>query len=230
MQHIEIGASGRYVLAVAGQQLERWLVQGFELVPRNRLLGPLYAALNLATLPELSVLWRALIGSPLPENAARAEINERLEQEALGPYPNLLLLTRFVARNTITKPSVLELDEPTGPARLSTDHYIVIETVDEQERAVPGIRCELVIAGGEVRTVSTGPTGVVRVDRIQAGRVIIRVADLDGSMWHPQEGEPSQPSGESGRSRVHVVKRGECLSRSFSFLGSSHTVFQPLMP
>ncbi len=214
MAHLEIGHADRYVLAVEGTtRLEPWLQEGFTLMGRYERLGAFAEAMQAATLHELEPLWREVVGGPMPENVPRRVIDERLQEETYGDEPRLLILTRLIVSNFLPEPVVYKPQEPTGPQRLSTDHYVVIETVDEKGHAVPSIRCELVIAGGEVRTVSTGPAGVVRVDRIQAGRVIIRVVDLDGGMWHPQAGEAAQMSGGSERSRVHVVRQGECLSK-----------------
>ena len=90
---------------------------------------------------------------------------------------------------------------------------MVVQAVDSNEGPVPGVRLELLIAGGEVKTAQTGPDGIARVERIRAGRVVIRLVDLDGDMWQPLDGAAAQPSGSEQRSRVHIVRQGECLSK-----------------
>ncbi len=214
MAHLEIGMVDRYLLAVDGTVgLEPWLQEGFKLLGRYERLGAFAEAMHAATLRELEPIWREIVGGPMPDNVPRRVIDDRLEEETDGDEPRLLILTRMIVRNSIIEPIVYEPRAPVGPQRLSTEHYVVIETVDENGDAVPSIRCELVIAGGEVRTVSTGPKGVVRVDRVQAARVTIRVVDLDGWLWWPLEGAASQPSGAQTGVRWHEARQGDCLSR-----------------
>jgi hypothetical protein len=78
---------------------------------------------------------------------------------------------------------------------------------------VAGLRLELLIADGEIKHAQTDANGIARVERIQAGRVVIRVLDLDGALWKPLEGDASQPSSSDDRPRMHIAQPGECLSK-----------------
>jgi len=118
-----------------------------------------------------------------------------------------------VIRDQFFVPSMPPMKPIEHTPRTTTDHYVVIEAVDEQERPVRGVRIEVLIPDGEIRGAQTGQDGIARVERIQAASVVIRVLDLDGSMWKALDGAPSQLSSEEPGFGWHEVKRGECLSR-----------------
>lgn len=90
--------------------------------------------------------------------------------------------------------------------------FVIIETVSEDETPVTGVRCELLLANGEVRTVYTDTQGTGRLDPVPQGQVHIRLPELDGSAWWPAQGAGSTAV-DRGRKGMHVVQRGECLAR-----------------
>ncbi len=90
--------------------------------------------------------------------------------------------------------------------------FVIVEAASETGVALPGIRVEILSADGQVQTRRTDSSGRVRVDPIPQGQCHIRVPDLDGSAWHPGAGAPATRV-DRGPKRIHVVTKGECLSR-----------------
>ena len=139
------------------------------------------------------------------------ELSQELSERTREASPSIVVLERRIERGVFA-PSAPKREGPPQPQRTETDHFVVVQVLDPDGQPVSGVRLELLIAGGEVRSAQTGTDGNARVERIQAGRVVIRVLGVDGSRWRPESGEGSQASGsESGR--WHVVQRGESLSR-----------------
>lgn len=136
-----------------------------------------------------------------------------LAQRARGSAPMLYVLERRCAGGL--QHETPEFKAPPLPPRTTTEHSIVIEAVRDTENCepVPGLRLELLIADGEVRAAQTDANGVARVERIQAGRAVIRVLGVDGALWRPVEGAAAERSTSQARARAHVVAEGECLSR-----------------
>jgi hypothetical protein len=93
--------------------------------------------------------------------------------------------------------------------------FVVVEAVTDEEKPlpVPGLRLELLLANGEVRTATTDLAGQVRVEPIPQGECHIMVPGLDGSAWRPAEGSSSPVRGGTSRVQWHTVKRGESLSK-----------------
>lgn len=90
--------------------------------------------------------------------------------------------------------------------------FIVVEAVSDAGAPMPNLRLELLLADGQVRSVYTNHEGSARAEPIPQGRCHVRVAEVDGSYWHAENGPQSQRV-DRGRKRSHVVEQGECLSR-----------------
>jgi hypothetical protein len=111
------------------------------------------------------------------------ELERALTDLARDPLAGILVLERLIERGFRSEPLVWDFRPP--PPRTQSDHYVVIEALDPDQRPVAGVRVELLIADGEVKQAQTDGQGIVRVERIQAGRVVIRVLGLDGELWRP---------------------------------------------
>jgi N-acetylmuramoyl-L-alanine amidase len=213
--YVELGTFDRCVFARSPRHLERWLKRGFVRVPEEQLFFAISGAFDFDMPPaSYAEVWRRLFPqTPLPPWWIPNDVMRELTRLARGPLPLLYVLERVIERGM--RYETPKFAPPPLPPRSATEHYVVIEAIDDAESPAPvaGLRLELLIADGEVRTAQTDANGVARVQRIQAGRVVIRVLDLDGARWRPDEGDASQPSGSNDRPRVHVVKQGECLSR-----------------
>lgn len=163
---------------------------------------------------EYNAVWKRLFPwTPLPTPPGRQSVVLKLVDAARGSIPLLYVLERRIERGfQLGAPGV---EAPQLPPRTATEHFVVVEAVTDTEPAAPvvGLRLELLIADGEVRTAQTDVNGIARVERIQAGRVVIRVLDVDGALWWPAEGAASQASGGGERPRVHRARQGECLSK-----------------
>jgi hypothetical protein len=204
-----------YVLVRSPRQLEPWLQRGFVRVPDARMFAAIAQAFDpFAPRAFYTEVWRRLLPHrPLPPSWFANDVMLELSRAARGPVPSLYVLERRIERGVLHESPRFEA--PPLPPRSATDHYLVVEAVTDTELPAPvaGLRLELLIADGEIKSAQTDANGIARVERVQAGRVVIRVLDLDGALWQPVEGDASQPSSSGHRPRVHVVKQGECLSR-----------------
>jgi N-acetylmuramoyl-L-alanine amidase len=90
--------------------------------------------------------------------------------------------------------------------------FVSVQTITEAGDAVPHVRLEVVLANGEVVRCSTDAQGQVRLEAIPQGRCTIRVPEIDGGTWAPAAGEASSQI-EHGHNKLHIVQRGENLTR-----------------
>lgn len=97
-------------------------------------------------------------------------------------------------------------------ARAAPRGYVAIETVDPEGRAVSGVRCEVLLADGEVHTITTDSYGRARLEPIPQGRCHISLPGLDGSVWRAEDGAQGTLV-DHGRRARHIVARGETLAR-----------------
>jgi hypothetical protein len=104
-----------------------------------------------------------------------------------------------------------EVREAIEAAERAPRGFVIVETVNEAENPVAGVRCELLLANGEVRAVYTDSQGKASLDPIPQGQLHIRLPELDGSAWWPAQGA-SSTAVDRGRKSAHVVQRGECLA------------------
>lgn len=204
-----------YALVRSPRDLEPWLKRGFARVPEQRLFAAISLAFDhSAPASRYAEVWKRLLPhAPLPSGSIPQSVPLELARAARGPSPRFYVLERVIERGvTLESPA---FEAPALPPRTAADHYVVVEAVTDTELPAPvaGLRLELLIADGEIKSAQTDANGIARVERIQAGRVVIRVLDVDGALWRPLEGDASQPSGSGQRPRVHVAKQGECLSR-----------------
>jgi hypothetical protein len=213
--YVELNARDRCVLARSPWHLERWLERGYVRVPEERLFFTISAAFSgFAPNTQYADVWRRLFPHrPLPPWSTPNDVVRALTRAAREPGPELYVLERVIERGM--RREAPKFKTPPLPPRTATDHYVVIEAVTDTEPAEPaaGIRLELLIADGEIRTAETDTSGVARIERIQAGRVVIRVLDLDAALWRPLAGDPARPSGTSSGLRWHTTQQGECLSK-----------------
>jgi hypothetical protein len=210
--YIEVGDFDGYVVAPWDAPVDQWLKEGFERWDPFASMWSIHDVLKHCTPEQVEFLWRAAFYSPLPENAFLWAIGCRLDEVIGRRSAPLMMLGRRVKRGTLQRHALPKPPEP-GPPVLDTEHYVVVQTVDEKGGPVRGIRLELVVAGGEFRSAVTDQDGFARVERIRAGRVVIRVLGIDGGMWRPLDGEASQPSSQDSGIRWHEVKQGDCLSK-----------------
>jgi hypothetical protein len=211
--YIQVGDIDRYVVTTWATPLQSWLDDGFERwVPHASRWG-LNDVLPHCSRDDLRFMWRAAqLGREPPGEVTGWRVYRQLHLALTRRHAPLVMLGRRARRGLQQVLHIPELPEPSGPPVLDTTHWVVVEAVDDEEKAVPGLRLELVIAGGEVKSATTDSDGIARVEGIRAGRVVIRVPGLDGSRWRPETGEPSHASG-SDSGCWHVVQRGESLSR-----------------
>jgi hypothetical protein len=210
---LELGVFDHWVITSHwGWAIAHWLESGFVRVPEERILLSVDAALAEVRDEDVPALWEQLFESrrgPAPDSVYA--LAHELVWAARAPIPEVIVLERLMERGFRGEP--FKWEPKPLPPRSETEHYIVVEAVGADERPVAGLRLELLIADGEVKPARTDREGITRVERIQAGRVVIRVLDLDGEAWRPLEGDAAQPSASGDRLRTHVVKRGECLSK-----------------
>jgi N-acetylmuramoyl-L-alanine amidase len=210
---IELGVFDRWVITGRSRwALSHWLESGFARVSEEGIWQAVRAALAEVDDREVPVLWQRLFEyAPAPDSVDA--LARELVRAAREPLPRVIVLERLVERGFRFEP--LPWKPRPLPPRTDTEHYVVIEAVTDAVPAKPvaGLQLELVIADGEVKWARTGADGVARVERIRAGRAVIRVLGLDGEMWRPLDGDACVPSANGERIRTHVVKRGECLSR-----------------
>jgi N-acetylmuramoyl-L-alanine amidase len=96
-------------------------------------------------------------------------------------------------------------------ARAAPRTWVGVETVDRDGMPVAGVRCEILLADGDVRTVRTDAHGKARLEPIPQGQCHIRLPELDGSAWKPESGAASSKL-DKGYARLHVVRRGDNLT------------------
>jgi hypothetical protein len=212
---VELTARDRCVLLRSPRDLDRWLERGYVRVPEERLFFVISAAFScLGPSTQYADVWSQLFPRcPLPPWSICNDVVAALADAARGPQPELYVLERVIERGM--RYTMPKFESRPLPPRTATEHYVVVEAVQDTEKAEPaaGVRLELLIADGEIRTAQTDASGVARIERIQAGRVVIRVLDLDAALWRPLAGEPARPSGTSSGVRWHTTQQGECLSK-----------------
>lgn len=208
---VELGSIDRFVLAHWMTRLDPWLERGFVKAQGQHVALALFSALHYVRSQQVETIWSRLFGSPAPRGADLWELSQELSERTCELSPSIVVLERRIERGIFAPPAPRR-EGPPQPQRTDTDHYVVVQALDPDGQPVPGVRLELLIAGGEVRSAQTGSDGYARVERIQAGRVVVRVLGVDGSAWHPESGEGSQASG-SDSGRWHPVQRGDSLSR-----------------
>lgn len=218
---VELGSIERYVLAHRLARLDIWFDRGFARVPAEQVSRALFAALHYVGHGDVDRIWQTLLATPAPQGAGLWELTEMLDECTHASSELILVMERPVVRGMFLVPSIPRREPAPQPVRTTSDHYVVVEAVDPDGQPVPGVRLELLIAGGEVRSAQTGSDGIARMERIQAARVVIRVVDLDGDAWSALDGAPGVSSGTAGRPRVHVARQGECLSKIAHHYGVS---------
>jgi N-acetylmuramoyl-L-alanine amidase len=209
---IELGVFDRWVITSRPHwTIGHWLESGLVRVPEERVWHSIRAALAEVREHQVPALWNCLFEYSTRYPGSLWELEHELTRQARGPIPRILVLERLIERGFRCEPLVWNF-RPLPP-RTQSDHYVVIEALDPDQRPVPGVRVELLIADGEVKHAQTDGKGVARVERIQAGRVVIRVLGLDGELWRPLDGAAAQPSGTQQGLGWHMVEQGECLSQ-----------------
>lgn len=125
----------------------------------------------------------------------------------------------FICRRKRSAPAPQPLLDPFKKVRETIEAakraprgYVSIEVVDDAGAPVPHQRLEVLLADGELMTRATDAQGQLRLDPIPRGQCHIRVPTLDGSAWHPEEGGASSMV-DTGHKRVHVLQKGENLTR-----------------
>jgi hypothetical protein len=210
---IELGWPDRWVLtSLPRWRIGHWLESGLTRVPEEKLSLSIHAALAHVRDQNVAILWQQLF--EYGSGSAPASVDElahALLDAACGPIPRVIVLERLIERGFRTEPLVWK-PRPLPP-RTQTDHFVVVQAIDPEERPVVGLQLEVLIADGEIKSMQTDAEGLARVERVQAGRVVIRVLSVDGKRWRPLEEPAAQPSGSSTGLRWHVVRQGECLSR-----------------
>jgi hypothetical protein len=210
---VELGAPDRWVLtSLPRWRIGHWLESGLTRVPEEKLSLSIHAALARVRDQDVATLWQQLFDycvGPAPTSVD--ELAHALLDAACGPLPRVIVLERLIERGFRAEPLVWK-PRPLPP-RTQTDHFVVVQALDPEERPVAGLQLEVLIADGEIRAMQTDAEGFARVDRVQAGRVVIRVLGVDGKRWRALEEPAAQPSGSSTGLRWHVVRQGECLSR-----------------
>jgi N-acetylmuramoyl-L-alanine amidase len=189
---------------------ERFLARGYSAVPRERAFLVLYTALREVNRDDIKHFWRCLYGTYAHNQPADVSALLWALLEA-AEFRQITVLERKKPRPRPAAP--VERKQPTV-VRSASAHYVVVEAVTDAEPAmpVPGLRLQLLVAGGEVISAQTDHEGFARVEGIHASRVVIRVQAIDGKLWRPLDGEPAQPSGSDEGLRWHEVRQGECLS------------------
>ena len=209
---VELGNIERFVLAHWMTSLDPWLEHGFVKTTGERVAESLFSALHYVRPHQVESIWSSLFDSPAPHGADLWELTQELSERTRAPSPSIVVLERRIERGFFA-PSAPKREGTPQPQRTETDHYVIVQALDPDGQPASGVRLELLIAGGEVRTTQTGADGNARVERIQAGSVVIRVLDIDSDLWRPLDGSPSQPSSQDASIRWHKTKRGECLSK-----------------
>lgn len=149
--------------------------------------------------------------NPLPEL-----IRQLGRSQGAGSQPRFASF--YVARSKRERAQVPDLDpwkkvrEGIEAAERAPRGFVVVEAVDDAQAVVSGLRLEILLADGEMRSVRTNAQGQVRLDPIPQGQCHIRVPDLDGSSWRPEPAAPSTRVDRGRRSR-HIVQTGESLTR-----------------
>jgi len=98
-------------------------------------------------------------------------------------------------------------------ARQSPRGYVAVETVTAQGIAVPQVQLEVLLADAQVLTRCTDSSGRVHLEPIPQGTCHILVPELDVSLWKPADGDEPTFTGRTARTRWHVVRQGECLTK-----------------
>jgi hypothetical protein len=164
---------------------------------------------------------------PPPGSHGEARENER-RRDALkkqlgspvsqvGRPPDFARL--YVCKRTRDVPAAPPSSEPwkqvreaIASAESAPRGFVSVEVFSEQGQPLEHVRLEILLADGEVRTVSTNGAGQAHLEPIPQGECHIRVPQVDGSAWQPAAGPASQRV-DDGRRRRHLVQQGECLSR-----------------
>lgn len=94
-------------------------------------------------------------------------------------------------------------------AKAAPRGYVTIEVLTEEEKPVPSVRLEVLLADGEVISRATDADGRLHVEPIPQGRCTVRVTTLDGTAWRPGTGSASRV--DQRHTRTHVVRHGERL-------------------
>jgi Putative peptidoglycan binding domain len=211
-QSVELGAFDRWVITTLPRwRIQHWLESGMVLVPAERVWLSIERALSGVHEGEVRAVWESLFPYLVAGPGSVSELAAELAYRASDSVPMVFVFERLIERGWRAEPLVWR-PRPL-PARTQSEHYVEVRAVDRTQAPVAGVRLELLIADGEIRSARTNALGVARVERVQAGRVVIRVLELDGALWRPLDGDASEPSSTDSRLCWHRVSQGECLAR-----------------
>lgn len=87
-------------------------------------------------------------------------------------------------------------------------HWIEVKLVDDHDKPVKGVPCDIRLPNGSKFGAATDEDGLVRWDGEPSGECQIRFPQFDGAVW-----KPAFPARPDAPRAAHVVKQGECLSR-----------------
>lgn len=161
---------------------------------------------------------RYRVREPYDSRALLAELLRQTGRQPMRGDGPPSFATFFVARRRSVRTSQPPLDtwkevrEAVEAAERGPRGFVIVETVNEKGEPVAQVRCEVLLANGEVRSLYTDGQGKAGLDPIPQGRVHIRLPELDGAAWWPAEGASSNAV-DRGRKSAHVLRQGECLAR-----------------